>query len=242
MLSKEHVEIIRSMKRRLDTMENDGDMFGQGFNHAIDRVCKLLEAEPPSGAESGEEKDVREWAMWFSINHLPNADLKTVSERAGYITQALLASHPAESAPGRELWDAIDALPMVDGRVELGAVQKILLASRPAEAAEAAEAERDKAQAEVNLLIDKGRELATKVDKAEGEVRALRKQIEVDAQEIRVLCVKKDISPADLTPHEEYAVKIAKQSDIIFDALVEVETLKRTLNKALNAISDTLRG
>lgn len=39
----------------------------------------------------------------------------------------------AESAPGWELWDAIDALPMVDGRVELGAVQKILLASRPAE-------------------------------------------------------------------------------------------------------------
>ena len=41
----------------------------------------------------------------------------------------------AESAPGWELWDAIDALPMVDGRVELGAVQKILLASRPAESA-----------------------------------------------------------------------------------------------------------
>jgi len=98
MLSNEHVEIIRSMKRRLDTMENDGDMFGQGFNHAIDRVCKLLEAEPPSGAESGEEKDAREWAMWFSINHLPNADLKTVSERAGYITQALLAFKPAESS------------------------------------------------------------------------------------------------------------------------------------------------
>jgi hypothetical protein len=105
---------------------------------------------------------------------------------------------------------------------EITAIRTHLLAR-----AEAAEAERDKAQAEVNLLIDKGREHATKVDNAEDEVRALRKQIEVDAQEIR---------------DEEYAVKIAKQSDIIFDALVEVETLKEALDKALSAISDILRG
>jgi hypothetical protein len=49
---------IEAFRRPLDSMENDGDMFGKGFNYAIDKIVALFASRPQPEAP----KDTRELA------------------------------------------------------------------------------------------------------------------------------------------------------------------------------------
>jgi hypothetical protein len=60
----EQIKQIRAMKKPLDTMENDRDMHGQGFNYAIDKVLKILDAEP-SQPSSGADRPWQEWVDYL---------------------------------------------------------------------------------------------------------------------------------------------------------------------------------